>query len=749
MFKTSTACLLSLIMYAQLSAAETWPFTPDKDSFSEDALFDLRSLNEERAGQHGWIRTNEAGDFVRGDGKEIRFWAINTIVERSEDHKRPLWNHMQPGDLAYHARWIAKRGVNMIRLGVSAHGQGKTHERLEDVNQVTCEWVWKAVGAMSKEGVYSTVSPYWAFALQSDDKKWGTDWEGIHNGLLFFDERMQAAYKNWVKVLLTTKTPYLEGKSLAEHPGMAIFQIQNEDSMLFWTINRMSKNSKIRLGKQFAAWSIKKYGSLDKALEIWGPLFGDNDDLANSTLDIMNIWHFTEGGRKQAKSQRANDQLQFFTELMHNFNKEIGRYIREDLNCPVLINAGNWKSGDTVLLNDAERYSYTANEVIAVNRYFSGMHNGKNRGWAIVNGDEYTNKSAVKDGALDFPLNLKQVAGKPMIIPESLWVFPEENTFEASLLVAAYSCMNGVDATYWNAADANDWTHPKAANGYMPSMKKWICVTPDLAGHWPAAAYLMRKGLVKRGTPVVHEHRSLASIYQGKKPIIAETASFDPNRDAGDFAANSAVKAQVTPWAFLAGPVTVTYNSDESKSTVANLDALITDSGNGKRVKSITGELVLDTGRGLFTVNTPQCQAFTGHFQGEAIVQLPDIRVMTSNSELTVTVVTMDDKPIKTSGKIFLQVGNKCRPTNWTTEPCQIQRKDKDPVPGLRVTNYGSSPWQIRNNQGSIRIRNNMVNKATVLDMNGMATGETPLTRNGDQVTIALPEHAFYVMFTP
>ena len=56
---------------------------------------------------------------------------------------------------------------------------------------------------------------------------------------------------------------------------------------------------------------------------------------------------------------RMNDQLEFYTELMRTFNAEMETYLREELGCKQLINAGNWKTVDPVLCCDAERYSYT------------------------------------------------------------------------------------------------------------------------------------------------------------------------------------------------------------------------------------------------------------------------------------------------------------------------------------------------------------------------------------------------------
>ena len=90
---------------------------------------------------------------------------------------------------------------------------------------------------------------------------------------------------------------------------------------------------------------------------------------------------------------------------MYNFNQEMKRFLREEIGAKQLINAGNWKTADPIKLNDAERYSYTATEVIGVNRYYNGgTHEGKYSDWAIVNGDKFTNRSVLLNPS-SFPLN--------------------------------------------------------------------------------------------------------------------------------------------------------------------------------------------------------------------------------------------------------------------------------------------------------------------------------------------------------
>ena len=192
-------CLsIALAGYAQ---AGTWNFSPARDGFSAEALLDLRSLNETTAGETGFVRTNAEGDFVRGDGKPLRFWAVNTNVASRTGVARPLWP-LGPPDLARHARFLAKRGVNMVRLHqqISPDLKAKPSAAIDDINEAQRDAIWRSVAAMRKEGIYTTLSPYWAVPM-----KFAAGWNipGGHEqsatGLLFFDTNYN--WWNWIVLI--------------------------------------------------------------------------------------------------------------------------------------------------------------------------------------------------------------------------------------------------------------------------------------------------------------------------------------------------------------------------------------------------------------------------------------------------------------------------------------------------------------------------------------------------------------------
>jgi hypothetical protein len=723
---------LALAVAAASASAQTkaeegkWIFDPPRDEFSPESMLDLRSLNEKVAGQSGYVTLSKDGnDFVLGDGTPARFWALNTSYHGE--------------NLDRHARFLAKRGVNMIRF----HGNITPKDKLASIDFQERDKLWRTVAAMKKHGIYVTFSPYWAGASQTKPAMGYLDDGGNRNwGLLFFDPRLQAAYKTWWEMVLSEPNPYT-GVPLGSDPALAIIQLQNEDSLLFWTSQNIKGSARKELRRQFGEFLKKKYGSLENAFQAWSgaKVPRDQDDadaVASNEVALYTVWELTQrrGGTGEAK--RLSDQLQFFTETMRDFNQRMRDHLRNQLKCKALINAGNWRTADNFKLLDAERYSYSATEVMGVNRYFSGSHRGRYDGWAIVNGDTFTDDSVLLKPR-KLPVALKQPAGFPMIVSESSWVPPQGYQSEGPFLIAAYQSLNGVDAYYWFTTKVEDWRQPGSANGFLPSEGKWVCATPMLLGQWPAAALLYRSGYVRQGEAVVYEERSLKDIWERKTPIIAEDSGFDPNRDTEHFSSESSIRQGIDPLAFLAGPVLTKYDGDARRSRTVDPGKFI-DSDRGS-VKSITGEVSLDHAKGLCILNAPKAQGVTGFLKKAGVFNLRDVAIDSGNDYASVLVVSMDGRELRISGRILVQLGTIARPTGWRTKPIVIEGK-----PGEEILSYGKAPWQISRGDLTISITNATVSAAHVLDANGMRVGTTPLNRVGAVRQFKFPEDALYLI---
>lgn len=720
---------------------DTWAFEPSPDRFSDNALLDLSFLNEDVAGQSGFVGRSPGGDaFILGDGTPVRFWAVNTAVA-----------HKGLPALREQARFLAKRGVNMVRFHGQMPQSGANGGPMSEINKDERQRLWQLVSAMKAEGIYTTFSPYYPHAVQPEiAKRWSApaDSSGL-SGLIYFDPVVQASYKEWLRDTLVPPNPYT-GIALKDDPALAIVQMQNEDSLLFWTTNTLRGREAVLLAERFGAFLEDKYGSLERARAVWdhvsapNPIGGVQDDWDGGVISLADIWFLTAAANPEIANNRMRDQAQFLTTLMKDWHREIARYLREEIGAQQLFNAGNWRTADDVVLDDLERFSYTAGDIIAVNRYVSRFHSGEHAGWAIVDGDLFR-EQGVLGSPLDMPITLRQPAGYPYIIPETLWVPPIWQQSEAPVLMAAYQSLTGIDISYWFSADETQWRQPQSANGYLPSVGKWVVNTPQVVGGFPAAALIFRRALIEQAEPVVIDHLPYDTLWSLESPLINAVQGRDPNRDGvlanlkSIVGLESSQRSQPSPYSFLAGPVLTEFGSDAKNFVHPDLENLIDDENS--RVTSVTGQLEWDWGKRVVTLNAPQVQGVIGTLASYPQFDLASVTIQSSSAYASVLVVSMDDAPISSSAKLLVQVGSTVRPSGWRTKTAD---HEGDIV--QEVMAFGSAPWQINEVDGMIFIGNTKLSRATVLDANGMALRDMTISRTANGFSVRIPKDALYMI---
>lgn len=737
--------LLSLVvsciplLSATSVAQDKWDFSYQVDDYKPGALLDLRTLNEKVAGESGLVKLSADGNsFVNGRGQPIRWWPVVSDGHGIKD----------PAVAERHCKWLAKRGVNMVRL----HTQvplAKEGSKITDVNDETIEGIQRFVSIAKKEGIYCTVSPFWK--VDKIPESW--EIEGASGkssfGILMIDPKFRAAYKAWVKELYTRPNKY--GPPLKDEPAIALVQVQNEDSIFFWTLQAIPPEQSKIFGKAFGDWAKKKFGSLDKALKEWGNaapggIAGVKDDLANGILGFYPNFEFNSPDKGPASARKAS-QVEFMAEFQKDYFKELADYYRS-IGVKQLINSTNWRPSDVSHLGDVERYSY-GNQVTAVNRYTGGAHTGANPGWRIDPGDIFTTKSDLKDPA-HMPFTLKQVLGQPMMITESSWVFPEKYQAEGPFLVSAYSSLTGLGGFYWFAMGSggpvgetfmNDMRFPFVSLGDQKGLWKWQVNTPQAAGQFPAYALAYRLGYVQQARePAVYEERSLDSMWKRDMPIIAEEGGFDPNRDKESFASNSPIKSDVDRRAFLVGPVRVKYGGDPAKSKVVDLSKYI-DSEKGE-IKSLTGEILLNDKTGLCTVKTPKWQGVAGFLKDSGgKFDLGTIIIESDAEYATISAVALDNLPLASSKKILVQLGSVVRPTGWVESPTTLKG-----APAFQVNRTGTPPFQVTKVPGKLTVKNSSLKSADILDANFYSVKKLDLKKSGGAAEVELGTDSLYIV---
>ncbi|MFT7513400.1 MAG: hypothetical protein ACI9QL_002613 [Candidatus Omnitrophota bacterium] len=726
-----------------LDASNSWALTVPRDGFTSEALLDLRSLNEKRSGEHGFIRlSSDKNSFVRGDGKPIRFWMVG-----SDGHT------FSPEDMQRHLRWLAKLGVNMARLHVTVcdHHEGA---QITDLDEKLIDGVYRFIKAAKDEGIYVLLSPYYPHFKAPES--WGLDGGKIPmEGVLFVDPKLQQAYRQWTRELYTRKNPYT-GLSIAEDPTVAILQVHNEDSLLFWTMQNLAEPQRRMLAEHFSAWVTKKHGSTQKAWAAWGDGWKGKDSLDqpdDGLLACLKIYDLTNEEGGDAFVRRKNDTAQFLAEYSHDFYASMKTYLREELGCKQLLNASNWRTARDEKLKALERYSYHALDIDAENEYVGSdfQHRGANSGYRIDPGDYLVNESVLSK-PFEMCTNWTQEEGHPFIATETAWKNPNRYQSEGPFLVAAYQSLNGVDGIAWFSCQTPGYEEDPLKTfwrvGDQMSTHKWNHCYPAMMAGFPANALLFRNGYLKQADPVVVDARPLADIFARKPGRISDDEAYGDQRDHPEMKTGwQGRPGQVNRAAYQVGPVVSRLGGDDSQSTTVDLKPYH-DPENGL-IRSATKELVWDYHKELCLMDAPKAQGVTGFLKRNGgRFDLSDVTVESQNDYATINVVSLDGLPLVTSAKVLVQVVTVNRLSGYRTKDATFTMGKGDgayTVTGEQIERIGKPPFRIENTQVSVTLKNPRLQKASVLDINGYVTSTVDVT-NG---TVRLPADALYLVLHP
>ena len=733
--------LFSYGLLAQ-SPQHGWTFQIKEDPFDSSALLDLRYLNEDVAGENGFVQLSKDGEsFVTEHGGPIRFWATGG------GNKSRRMNALE---LARHARFLAKKGVNMIRF------HGEIHSVTDDIfetNKDELDAIWKMVAIFKQEGIYTTISPFWPRFLDTIPPAWNLgDYSGSKIkpwGLLYFNDRFQEAYKSWLTDLYTLPNPYT-GIPLKDDPAVGLIQMLNEDGVFFWTISSgIQPSLRTTMERQFYEWVKAKYHTLERAYSFWQEgAQPETDAPGDMRLGLYHIYEATVDN-PEVNEKRLADQMAFFADTQSGFYQEVYDHLRL-IGCKQLINCTNWKTAKNEKLLDIERYTNTVAEVMAVNRYYSAAHEGPFKGWRYQSGDYYQGES-VMHNPHKIPVNVKQVEGHPFTMTESSWPLPHRYVAESIFLTSAYASMNGFDTYYWFSPRSSTYSEGKGLfftfdqqfeAGNYPVFKFNIS-TPAYLTPFPANALLYRKGYIKEAPVVVHENLSMADLHQRKTPLITEDGGFDPNRDIRGQTAPLAT-TRVNPLAYLTGKVRVSYDSEATDYISTELSNWIDE--DTKTIRSATGELNWDYGKGICLIDAPSAQGIAGFLKaGNRTFRTQDLIIQSDNEYATILAVSMDHKPLASTQKALIQINTLYELTGFEERPATYQL-GKEQVEGYEILKTGNLPWKVADTRVTLTINNPKLSTAILLDENGYAVRELATKRVSKGLQVVLPEEALYVI---
>lgn len=681
-------------------ANEGWfAFDPPPDDVPGESVTDLRYLNEDYAGAGGFIKARN-GRFIHGDtGAPVRFWAVNGPSPAAGTRV----------ELRREARLLAGMGVNMVRI----HGSVFDDQGEPDFSRV--RHIIDIVETMKEEGIYSHLSIYFPLWFRpKPDNPWLPGYKGDKHpfAALMFNPAFQEKYRKWWQVLLQTPSP-VTGRALIDEPALFGAEIQNEDSFFFWTFSEgnLPGPQLSMLETQFAGWLIDRYGSLANVAERWGESTLPRDDLGNHRVAFRGLYNiFTD------RTPRDIDTVRFLYEKQERFYRESSAFLRS-LGFKGLITASNWKTANARILGPLENMSYTVGDFVDRHGYFAGHHEGDNAAWSIRNGHLYADRSALRfdaskpGGAKAFvhPVMDVEYNGLPSMISETTWNRPNRFRGEAPLFLACYGALQETDAIVHFAFDGSRWS---VKPGFW--MQPWTLMSPAMAGQFPAAALIFRKGLIDPGEVMAEVRLNREDLISLRGTPLPQDGSFDLLRlqDVPDGAPAQA-DTLIDPLIHFVGRTKVEFTDDSSEMSAKDLRPFIDRPQ--ESVASSHQQLELDYRSGLLVINARKVQGASGNPGTRQSIHLRDITISSTMDLLHIVLVSLDNRPISESGRMLLQVMSEEKPTGFQTETAGT---------GLhRITNIGRDPWRVREFQGYVQFQDQVT--FVPLDHNGHTTGES------------------------
>lgn len=450
-------------------------WSPPVDAFEEGSALDLRELNEETAGQDGRIVARD-GAFIReATEAPIRFWGVNVVSEAYE---------LEDRQLRYFARFLAKRGVNLVRIHPTPLRPVSWDAEYEIIDDEQIAKLRRWVHILRDEGIYSAITMNMFFDLQPgrlDDFK-----DGYQAQLFYFDESYQRIYLDILEALFLQQT---DGQpALVKEPAVAFMDVLNRNSLFAQEMAVTAEDLEgwaKPMDIAFRVFLEDKYGSVAKALEAWG-LGAQAEALLEKT--ILPPSYEWVGASTQAQDVRA-----FLSQAERAFVAKVTERLRA-LGYDGLV-GGTVFSGEGTAAYAADHIASNASTDVGMQalRWVTVMEGDdldENPGLEhMASGAKFKHQSLLREQNPEQRLNAllqEDAAEKPQVLAEVSWLLPNQYRAESVPVAALASSQAGYDAVCFGMTNYFSWLSQLNVRHSTQS--------PMIAGQFPAFARLFREG---------------------------------------------------------------------------------------------------------------------------------------------------------------------------------------------------------------------------------------------------------------
>jgi hypothetical protein len=651
---------------------------PDLDSSA--TVVDMSFLNDEIAGGSGFITVKD-GHFIDGKGERIRFFGTNLTFNSCFPDKETA--------VAIAAR-LKKLGMNIVRFhhmdNQSSPGGiwDQTIQELDPGQLDKLDWL---VYQLKIHGVYSNINTHVSRNYPGAEYK--------DRNMFLFGKGIDQFYRPYIEMqkeyarkLLSHKNPYT-GNTYADEPAVAFVEVNNENSLVdHWRrLTELNPDHKKALAGLWQEWLKSNPSYRSKP--------GYSTDLFTI---VKNYDKATDTGREML--------WRFLMDTEFSYAKEMTDYFRDNLKIHALICETQASySGVAGVRREANVSDFIDMHAYWEHPSFPGI-SWSRTDWIIRNSSMVTDKKA---GTLP-RFAQHRVEGMPLTITE--YDHPAPNFFCAEMFpmlnsIAAFQDFDGIyhftfDEPYGKGRIDNFFS-----SAGHPLKQLFV----------PAGAVLFRMGAVKPGVERIH-------LGLPDNAVVGELTKAG---ESTGFRVTSMNNIWTRAGAGNALTVLKTMSVD-TKATELKLSGQVTIP-DGPWVNE-TGEIIWDTRdsiNAVFKVNAPASRIAIGYLGGKSI-DLGSLTIRmdtTKNNWATITLTSLDGKPVEESSKVLLVAAGRMENTGWKWDEKFTTLRDE----------WGSAPTRAEGIPAKLIFRDMNSFSVYALDPAGKERAEVVVGRKGgDQI---------------
>ncbi|MCX6909503.1 MAG: carbohydrate binding domain-containing protein, partial [Verrucomicrobia bacterium] len=449
--------------------------------------------------------------------------------------------------------------------------------------------------------------------------------------------------------------------------GSAKFEVGTEWRDCQFTFVAPEDDADVRLSFQFGEATGTVW--ISDVILHEAPVYGlrDDEDPARGTVRRLEPKEFASH-----TVARFRDEGRFYYELESRYNREMYRFLRDELKVRALIEGTNHNYGLPCLRAESLL------DLMDCHAYWQHPRFPR-QPWSRTDWD--IGNTAMLDAP---PANCisqlcrSSVAGKPFTVSEYNHPFPNEYGCEMPLLLAAYASLQDWDAVYgytFNHRWDDALLGGDQVTGYFD-----IANEVSKMAQMPTASLMFQKGFVRPAKKLVTVSYDENRTYDSLKERRWDRIGFHLDGD-------------LSPLLPLVHRFRVERFDAPQTSRVADLGFTPPEG----RIASDTGELlweVTEKRTGRLTINTPRAQAAVGWIGGKSL-KTADAEFRVNTPFCAVSLAALDGQPLAKSKKILLVAAARCANTGmrWNAERTSIN------------DNWGGPPLLIEAVEGEVVLR--------------------------------------------